>query len=105
VRLLLDACIPRKLKYSLAGHDVWTARERRWNGLQDGPLLDAIAGEIDVLITADKGLRYQQRLQGRSFAVIVLRARTNRLDSLQPLVPALLQILSEVKPGEVREIP
>jgi predicted nuclease of predicted toxin-antitoxin system len=104
VRLLLDACVPRKLKHDLAGHDVWTARERGWNTLQDGPLLDVIAGKIDALITTDRGLRFQQQLQGRPFAVVVLRAKSNRLDRLQPLVPAVLRALSELRPGEVREV-
>jgi predicted nuclease of predicted toxin-antitoxin system len=104
MRLLLDACVPRKLKHELAPHLVWTARERGWNRLQDGPLLDVMAGEIDALVTMDRGLRFQQRLQGRAFAVILLRAKSNRLDQLLPLVPALLQVLSEVTPGEVREI-
>jgi hypothetical protein len=104
VRLLLDACVPRKLKHDLAAHDVWTARERGWNSLQDGPLLDAIAGEIDAMITADKNLRFQQRIHGRSFALLVLRARSNRIDDLRALVPALLKALNHVKPGETIEI-
>jgi hypothetical protein len=83
---------------------VWTARERGWNRLRNGALLDAMAGEIDALITVDKGMLFQQRLDDRPFAVIVLRAKSNRLDHLLPLVPALLQVLGEAKPGAVREI-
>jgi hypothetical protein len=101
---LLDACVPRKLKHELVRHTAWTARERGWNQLQDGPLLDVMSEEVDALITMDKGLRFQQRLHNRPFAVILLRARSNRLERLLPLVPALLQVLVEVKPGEVREI-
>jgi predicted nuclease of predicted toxin-antitoxin system len=104
VRLLLDACVPRKLKHHLAAHDVWSAREKGWNRLQDGPLLDAMTGEIDALITADKSLRFQQQLHGRPFAVLVLRAKSNRLDDLRALVPVLLKALNHVKPGEVMEI-
>jgi len=33
------------------------------------------------------------------------RAPSNRLPDLLPLVPALLQMLCHVKPGEIREIP
>ena len=104
MRLLLDACVPRKLRHDLAPHVVSTARERGWNRLQDGALLEVIAGEIDVLITVDRGLPYQQRISGRRLAVIVLRAKSNRLDALRPLVPALLQALDELRPGDVREI-
>jgi len=47
---------------------------------------------------------FQQRLSSRPFGVILLRARTNRLADLLPLVPALLRALGEIKPGEVREV-
>jgi hypothetical protein len=105
VRLLLDACVPRKLKKELGStHNIWTARERGWNGLADGLMLDAMDGQVDALITVDKGLRWQQQLGGRSFAVVLLRAKSNKLAELIPLVPALLRALDEVKPGEVREI-
>jgi len=63
-----------------------------------------MAGEIDVLVAVDRGLPFQQRLHDRPFAVVVLRAKSSRLDALQPSVPALLQTLDIVKPGEVREI-
>jgi hypothetical protein len=103
--LLLDACVPRMLKKELGTtHNTWTARERGWNGLADGLLLAAMEGQIDSLITVDKGLRWQQRLDGRTFAVVLLRAKSNTLRELVPLIPALLRVLDEVKPGEVREV-
>jgi hypothetical protein len=61
-------------------------------------------GRLDVLVTVDRSMPFQQRLDSRPFAVIVLRARTNRLADLLPLVPALLKALDGIKPGEVREI-
>jgi hypothetical protein len=63
-----------------------------------------MAGQFDVLITVDKSMPFQQRLDERPVAQVVLRALSNRLPDLLPLVPALLQVLSEMKPGEVREI-
>ena len=57
-----------------------------------------------MLVTVDKSMPFQQRLGTRPFAVIVLRARTNRLADLLPLVPALLKALDGIKPGEAREI-
>jgi len=41
---------------------------------------------------------------GRDIAVIVLRAPTNKLVDLTSLVPALLAVLDEIRPGEVREV-
>ena len=75
-----------------------------WGNLDDGPLLTAMSGHFDALVTTDKGLPKQQRISGRSFAVIVLRAITNRLDDLLPLVPKLKKTLEIAKPGEVYEL-
>jgi hypothetical protein len=49
-------------------------------------------------------MRFQQSLADRPVALVLLRAPSNRLPDLRPLVPALLKVLGEVKPGEVREI-
>jgi len=44
MRVLLDECLPRKLKLDLAGHEVRTAQEEGWAGLKNGALLKAAAG-------------------------------------------------------------
>jgi len=75
-----------------------------WNKLPDSLLLGNISYTFDALITVDRSIPFQQRLNNRPFAVIVLRAKTNRLADLLPLVPALLRALDEIKPGEVREV-
>jgi hypothetical protein len=104
VRVLLDNCVPWRLAKSIPGHDVASVIHLGWAALTNGKLLDAMAGEFDVLVTVDKGIQYQQRLDDRPVALVLLRAPSNRLPDLLPLLPALLQVLSEVKPGEVREI-
>jgi hypothetical protein len=50
-----------------------------WADLDDGPLLDVMAERFDVLVTVDKSLPKQQRIDDRPLAVVVLRAKTNRL--------------------------
>lgn len=104
MRVLLDGCVPRRLIDEIPAHEVKTAHEMGWGNLDDGPLLDVMAGRFDVLVTVDKSLPRQQRLGKRPFAVIVLRARTNRLADLRPLVPALRVALSDVIPGQVLEL-
>ena len=75
-----------------------------WADLDDGPLLDVMTGLFDVLVTVDKSLPQQQRLHTRPFGVIVLRAKTNRLTDLLPLVSMLRAAVKEIRPGEVREL-
>ena len=104
MRILLDACVPRSLRNSLSGHEVRTAPEMGWGNLDNGALLDAMAGDFDALVTVDKRLPQQQNFSDRPFGVIVLRARSNRLSDLLPLVPALLGALSTLEPGIVNEV-
>jgi predicted nuclease of predicted toxin-antitoxin system len=104
VKVLLDGCLPRRLAKELSMHEVQTAPKMGWGNLDDGPLLNAMAGRFDILVTVDKGLPKQQRLSDRPFAVVVLRAKTNRLTDLLPLVPALRLAIEELRPGQVREV-
>ena len=71
--ILLDNNVPRGLARALTGHVVTEARERGWATLQNGDLL-RVAEEagFDVLVTADKNIRYQQNLEGRKIAIVVL---------------------------------
>ena len=71
--VLLDNNAPRGLIRALIGHEVAEARERGWATLKNGDLLDAAerAG-FDVRVTADKNLRYQQNLDSRRIAIVVL---------------------------------
>ena len=58
----------------------------------------------DILITTDANLQYQQNLKDRPFAVLVLRAKSNRLPDLVELVPELLKLIDRVRPGKIQEI-
>jgi len=72
-----------------------------WNTLKNGDLLDAAQVEFDVLLTVDQNLQYQQNLEERQLALVVLIAQDNRVVTLLPLVPTLLVLLQTVEPGRV----
>ena len=92
------------LKRHLPGHDVSTVTDEGWAGRKNGDLLRLAAGRFDVLVTADKGQPHQQNIRALPLGVIVLRARSNRLVSLLPLVPGLLAALAGVRPGAFLEV-
>ena len=104
MRVLLDACVPQNLRKVLPGHDVQSAKYARLDGLADAELVVAADALFDALVTCDRSLRWQQSLRGRSVAVVVLVARSNRIVDLLPLVPQLIEALETIKPGEVREV-
>ena len=101
MRVLLDECVDRRLAERILGHDVRTVPEAGWAALKNGELLGRAEHEYDVFITVDRNLSFQQNLSRFSLAVIVLRARSNRVADLRALIPELLRILPVARLGEV----
>jgi hypothetical protein len=104
MRVLLDACVPKGLRRSLSRYEVRTAPEMGWGDLDNGDLLDAMEGHFDALVTVDRLLPQQQHIRDRPLRVVVLRAKSNRLSDLLPLVPDLLAALSTLEAGAVKEV-
>lgn len=102
MRILLDECVPRKLKNSIAEHDCRTVPEAGLAGEKNGELL-ALAERLgfEVFVTMDKGVEYEQNLSERKIAIIILRARSNRLIDRLRYVPACLEHLRVIKPGQL----
>ncbi len=101
MRVILDECLPRRLGWALSGHLVSTVPQAGWAGIANGKLLAQIQGNFDAFIMVDKNLSAQQQTETLSFGVIVLRATSNKLDELKPLVPQILAALSSLEPGKV----
>jgi hypothetical protein len=101
VKILLDECVDRRLATHISGHDVKTVPQMGWAGIKNGDLLTLAEQPFEVFVTVDRNLSFQQNLTNYNIAVIILRARTNRLQDLRPLVPELLTSLSSAKRGDV----
>ena len=105
MKVLLDECLPRRLKHDLPGHIVHTVPEMGWNGLKDTPLLrKAEQGGIDVLVTIDGNLTYQQNLRSTALGFVVFQAHNNTYDTLHPLMPKVAAVLPNVTTGTVTYI-
>lgn len=74
MRVLLDECLPKKLKFSIDAEIVQTVPEVGWAGKQNG------------------------------LAFVVLVAPTNDIDDLLPLMPAVNLTLSSIKPGNIEYV-
>jgi len=101
VRVLLDECLPRRLKRAIVGHDARTVPEMGWASKKNGELLALAEPEFDVFLTADRNLSFQQEINRLDIAVVVLVAKGNRYSDLQPLVPDLLAVLIGISPGQL----
>jgi hypothetical protein len=86
----------------LVGHEIKTARQMGWTTIKNGALLALAAKQFDAFVTVDRNLTFQQNIASFSIAVIVLRAKTNRLADLAPLVPSLLAAFDATEPGKVQ---
>src|SRR5207248_11784732 len=105
MRVLLDECVSEGLRNYLAGHECQTARYAGFAGLENGQLLTtAEAAKVDVLLTVDRGVEYQQNLGHRKIAVIIFCGRSVLLEDLAPLMPACLANLASIQPGQVVRI-
>ena len=98
MRILLDESLPVELKFELSGHHVATVQEMGWSGLKNGELLTCASNRFEVLITADRNIRYQQNLNKLQVAVVVLVAKSNRIEQLRTLLPELRGVLASLQP-------
>jgi hypothetical protein len=98
VHILIDECLPRELGDELIGHDVTTVQEAGWAGFRNGQLLKKISGTFETFITIDKRIENEHKIPG-NVALITVRAPSNRIQDLRPLVPELLQAIKTTKPG------
>lgn len=104
MKVMLDECLPRKLKRHLPGHDVSTVPEMGWAGIKNGALLRLMEPIFEVFITIDGNMQYQQNLGSLQIGIIVLAASDNTLETLQPLASQILQALTGIQPGQVVKV-
>ena len=84
----------------LPGVEADSVFDKGWSGLKNGALLEAAQKEFDVFLTADQSLPHQQHLPRYDLRVVVLAARTNRLEDLIPLVSRALEECRSLGAGE-----
>jgi len=104
VRVLLDACVPHWLRHELSGLEVETAQFAGLNHCSDSELLTAIDGRFNALVTLDRNLNFQQRIEGRSLAVVVLGVSEQTPEEFAAVVPFLIAAIAEIRPGQLRVI-
>ena len=105
MKLLLDENLPHQLRHELPGHDCFTVAFMGWGGVENGELLRrAAAADFDAFLTKDAGVQYEQNLANLSLAVVILHAPSNDIDDIRPVLPALLQALSVLRPNEITHV-
>ena len=86
MRLLLDENLPKRLKLDFPDHEIFTVRDKEWNGIKNGKLLSLLLeNDFDALFTFDKNLSYQQNFSKYTITVFVLNAPINSYVELTKL--------------------
>lgn len=104
MRVLLDENLPHDLAETLPRLDVVTVRGLGWAGVTNGELLRRASGQVDAFVTMDRNLRHQQNLTALPFGVVLIVARSNRIQDLLPLTSALVAALERIQPGQLEQV-
>ncbi len=95
MRLLLDENLPNRLKLDFPEHEVYTIRDRQWNGISNGELLKLLLdNSFNALLTFDKNLQHQQNFSKYTITVFVLTANINQYKALTKLTPKIKDYLN-----------
>ena len=98
MRLLFDDNLPKRLKLDFPAHEIFTARDKGWNGIKNGELLKLMLEDnFEALITFDKNLQHQQNFSKYTITVFVLIASNNTYDLLTQLSPKVNSYLLNQK--------
>jgi hypothetical protein len=104
MRILLDESVPQGLRHWITGdHAVITTWYQGWSGLANGALLSAAeeAG-FELFVTADQSISYQQNLNGRKMALVVLS--TNNLDAVRSHVARIMAAINAATAGSYTDV-
>ena len=106
MKILIDENLPVKLKESFdERHEVFTVREMNWQGRKNGELLGLmILDGFEGFITMDKNLQSQQNLDRFAITIFVLRGKNNKLETLQNLIPLVLEEIEKGVDAGITEI-
>ncbi len=106
MRVLIDECLPKRLLAELAGHEAFTVSQQGWNGKKNGELLALMTDAgLEVFLTADQNLQYQQNLKDAKVAIIVLVAASTRYQELLRCMASVRKQLADgVTPGQIYKI-
>jgi hypothetical protein len=101
--ILFDNGTPAPLRDALKGHIVVEAVERGWDRLTNGELIAAAeTAGFDILLTTDKNMRYQQNLQGRKIAFVVIG--NQQWPTLRRYTELVVIAVNAATPGSYAEV-
>ena len=103
MKVLLDENLPHLLRNHLGEHDVFTVRYKGWAGLKNGALLKVAEDDgVEVFVTGDQTLLYEQNLSIRRIAILVLSSIDWHI--LRDNLPLIRLALDKATQGSCRTV-
>jgi predicted nuclease of predicted toxin-antitoxin system len=102
MKIIIDECVPHIVKKRLPNRQIKTVQEMGWSGEKNGELLKLVKAEFDVFITSDKNLSYQQNLQNRTIAILLLPS--NQVPIIENMLPQIDEALENILPKDFIEL-
>ena len=103
MKVLLDENLAHRLRKNLGAHDVFTVSFKGWSGLKNGELLRTAENDgIEVFLTGDQTLTYEQNLQGRIIAIVALSSI--EWDILKHHLPLIVAAIDNAVPGSFQAV-
>ena len=106
MRVLLDENLDwRLVRYFDAKFQVTTVSRQGWKGMRNGELLERATAAFDALVTMDRGIEHQQNLRKYTISVVLISAKSNRIEDIRPAMLRVNEVLREVQPGQIIHVP
>ena len=95
MKILLDECITKKIKKHLLNLDVTTVSERGWSGIKNGKLMNlCIEHQIDIFLTIDKNIMYQQNLSNLEITIVILNTPSSKSEIIKEYLPNFISLMN-----------
>ena len=104
MRILLDENFPADFAGLLVGHEVSHVHSLGWAGIKNGEPLRRASVVCQVFVTLDRNLEFQQNIKVLPFGIVVVRAVSNRIADLMPIVPSILSAAARTNPGQATTV-
>ena len=102
MRVLLDENLDwRLVRYFDADFQVTTVSRQGWKGMRNGELLERATAVFDALVTMDRGIEHQRNLRKYTIGVVLISAKSNRIEDILPAMLRVNEVLREVQSGQV----
>ena len=96
---------PGSVSPNLTEFEVSTVPEAEFSGLKNGKLLKAaVEKKIDILLTIDKNIDYQQNINKFAIAIVILDVHRSHIKYIKTLIPEFIKQINSYKPGNAYKI-